>query len=312
MHRLGSSNQTTFILVAFTFEPRVQLAFFILFLIIYSISLLGNIAIIVAICLNQRLRTPMYSFLCSLAFLDIWFISSTVPKLLAILVSDERIISLPGCIMQFYFYLSLGGTEFYLLAVMSLDRYAAICHPLRYHSIISSRTCLWLILLSWFTGFFTFIYPTILMFDLSFCGPFEINHFFCDSSAVAEISCSDIRIFDLFFSSLASTVILGSFTMTLVSYSNILFTILNIPSADGRKKAFSTCTSHFTAVSLAYGSAIVIYVRPVESSSPNLNKGVALLNSVLTPLLNPFIYSLRNKQVQNVLKDTLCRKSEFS
>ncbi|XP_053555899.1 olfactory receptor 10A7-like [Bombina bombina] len=254
MHRLGSSNQTTFILVAFTFEPRVQLAFFILFLIIYSISLLGNIAIIVAICLNQRLRTPMYSFLCSLAFLDIWFISSTVPKLLAILVSDDRIISLPGCIMQHYFYVSLGGTEFYLLAVMSVDRYAAICQPLRYHSIISSRTCL------------------------------------C----------------------LASTVILGSFTMTLVSYSNILFTILNIPSADGRKKAFSTCTSHFTAVSLAYGSAIVIYVRPVESSSPNLNKGVALLNSVLTPLLNPFICSLRNKQVQNVLKDTLCRKSEFS
>ncbi|XP_053555901.1 olfactory receptor 6C4-like [Bombina bombina] len=302
MHRNGSDYQTKFILIGFTFEPRVQSFFLVLFFIIYYTSLLGNLAIIFTIWLNKCLHTPMYYFLFSLAFLDIWIISTTVPKLLTILVSNNRTISLPGCITQLYFYASFGAMELYLLAVMSVDRYVAICQPLRYHSIISRRTCLWLIILSWVTGFFSFIYPIIQMLDFSFCGPFEINHFFCDCSAVAEISCSDITVFYLFFSSIASAVILGSFIITLLSYCNILITILNIPSADGKKKAFSTCTSHFTAVSLVYGSSIFIYVRPAESSSPNLNKWVALLNSVMTPLLNPFIYSLRNKQVQDALK----------
>ncbi|KAM4707017.1 olfactory receptor 6E1-like [Discoglossus pictus] len=306
MLRNGSNYETEFILVGFTLEHRIQTVFFALFLSVYSISLTGNLLIIAAIWLKQDLHTPMYHFLGSLAFLDICFISSTVPKLLTILATNNRVISLLGCILQLYFYVSLGTIEFYLLAFMSVDRYAAICHPLRYHSIITSRTCVWLVLVSWIGGFITFIYPIAIMFGLSFCGPYEINHFFCDSSAVAEISCSDIKLFDLVFSSLASAVILGSFITTLVSYCNILFTIINIPSATGRKKAFSTCTSHFIVVSLVYGSAIFIYVRPVESSSPNLNKIIALLNSVMTPLLNPFIYSLRNKQVQNTIKGVVC------
>ncbi|XP_040191799.1 olfactory receptor 49-like [Rana temporaria] len=298
-----SHNQTTFILVGFTFSPWVQNGVFLLFLLLYSISLTGNMSIIAAIWLDRRLHIPMYFFITSLAFLDIWFISSTVPKLLTILASSNRKISLPGCFLQLYFYVSLGAIEFYLLAVMSVDRYVAICHPLRYHSIISRCVCLWLVLVSWIFGFLTFIYPTVLLFGLSFCGPYEINHFFCDSSAVVEISCSDISQFDMFFTSFASAVILGSFILTLISYCNILITVLMIPSASGKIKAFSTCTSHFTVVSLAYGSAIFIYVRPVESSSTDLNKIVALLNSVLTPVLNPFIYSLRNKQVQQVFRD---------
>ncbi|XP_077323016.1 olfactory receptor 6E1-like [Lithobates pipiens] len=298
-----SLNQTTFILVGFTFGPWVQNGVFLLFLLLYSISLTGNMSIIAAIWLDRRLHIPMYFFLTSLAFLDIWFITSTVPKLLTILASSNREISLPGCFLQLYFYVSLGTIEFYLLAVMSVDRYVAICHPLRYHSIISHRVCLWLVLVSWIFGFLTFIYPTVLLFGLSFCGPYEINHFFCDSSAVVEISCSDINQFDMVFASFASAVILGSFILTLISYCNILITVLMIPSASGKIKAFSTCTSHFTVVSLVYGSAIFIYVRPVESSSPDLNKIVALLNSVLTPVLNPFIYSLRNKQVQQVFRD---------
>ncbi|XP_075424038.1 olfactory receptor 6E1-like [Ascaphus truei] len=301
-------NQTEFILVGFTLGPEMQTGVFVVFLILYSMSLMGNLAIIAAISLDQRLHTPMYYFLSSLAFLDIWFISSTVPKLLSILASGNRAISLTGCILQLYFYVSLGTIEFYLLAVMSVDRYVAICHPLRYHSIITSRICLWLVFICWVGGFLTFIFPTVLLSGLSFCGPYEINHFFCDSSAVVKKSCSDIRMFDLVFSSFASAVILGSFIMTFMSYSNILFTIMKIPSANGRKKAFSTCTSHFTVVSLVYGSAIFIYVRPVESSSPDLNKVVALLNSVMTPLLNPFIYSLRNKQVQDVFRNAIYRR----
>ncbi|KAM4808010.1 olfactory receptor 287-like [Rhinophrynus dorsalis] len=299
-------NNTTFILVGFSLRAGTQTAVFVLFLVVYLLSLMGNMSIITAIWLGKHLHTPMYYFLCSLAVLDIWFISSTVPKLLIILSSNNRSISLSGCIFQLYFYLSLGSTEFYLLAFMSLDRFVAICFPLRYNAIITSRVSLWLILLSWIGGLSTFIYPTVLILGLSFCGPYEINHFFCDSSAMVKISCSKSQVFNLAYSIAASSVILSSFSMTLVSYCHILFTITKIHSASAKKKAFSTCTSHFIAVSLAYGSAIFIYVRPVESSSPDLNKIVALLNSVLTPLLNPIIYSLRNNQVQQVFKAVIC------
>ncbi|XP_040275664.1 olfactory receptor 287-like [Bufo bufo] len=295
-------NQTKFILVGFTLGPWAQNTVFLLFFVLYLISLIGNLSIITAVWLDKRLHTPMYFFLSSLAFMDIWFISSTVPKLLMILAYNN-IISISGCILQLYFYLSLGTIAFYLLAVMSVDRYVAISHPLRYHLIITNKVCLSLVLISWVFGFITFIYPTVLILGLSFCGPYEINHFFCDSSAVVKISCSDIHQFDMVFASFASAVILGSFCLTLISYCNILFTIIMIPSTRGKIKAFSTCTSHFTVVLLAYGSAIFIYVRPVENSSSDLNKMVALLNSVMTPVLNPFIYTLRNRQIQKVFRE---------
>ncbi|XP_063802252.1 olfactory receptor 6M1-like [Pseudophryne corroboree] len=245
----------------------------------------------------------MYFFLSSLAFLDICLISCTVPKLLAILVYNHRTISLSGCIVQLYFYLSFGTIEMYHLAVMSVDRYVAICLPLRYHSIFTNRVCLWLVLIVWIFGFITCIYPIMLTFDLSFCGPYEINHFFCDSSALVKISCSDVRQIDMVCAIFASAIILGSFFLTLISYYNILITVLMIPSTSGKIKAFSTCTSHFTVVTITYGSSIYIYVRSVESSSLDYNKTVALLNSIMTPVLNPFIYSLRNKQVQQVFRD---------
>uniref|UniRef100_A0A8C5LZN8 Olfactory receptor n=1 Tax=Leptobrachium leishanense TaxID=445787 RepID=A0A8C5LZN8_9ANUR len=286
-----------------SFTLPTQTGIFVLFLLLYSLSLMGNLTITAAIWLDKHLHSPMYYFLSSLAFLDICFISSTVPKLLDIMARNDRRISPAACFLQFYFYVSLGAIEFYLLAVMSVDRYMAICNPLRYHSIMTSNACFWLVLISWIGGFFTFLYPTRLMFGLSFCDSYKINHFFCDSSAVVKISCSNVHIFDLIFSIFASAVILGSLIITLFSYCNILYTIMKIPSSSGRKKAFSTCTSHFTVVSLAYGSAMFIYVRPVDSSSPDLNKVVALLNSVMTPLLNPFIYSLRNKQVQDAINN---------
>ncbi|XP_075063295.1 olfactory receptor 6E1-like [Mixophyes fleayi] len=296
-------SQIKFMFVGFTLGIWAQSCVFLLFIVLYFLSLTGNLSIIIATWLDKRLHIPMYFFLSSLAFLDIWFISSTVPKLLTILAYNNRAISLYGCILQLYFYDSFGTIEFYLLAVMSVDRYVAVCNPLRYHSIFTNRVCLWLVLICWIFGFITFTYPTMLIFDFHFCGPFEINHFFCDTSALVLISCSGVRQFVMFFSILASAVILGSFIVSFISYCNILFTILMIPSTSGKIKAFSTCTSHFTVVSLTYGSAIFIYVRPVGSSSPNFNKTVALLNSVITPVLNPFIYSLRNKQVQQVFRD---------
>ncbi|XP_063802558.1 olfactory receptor 6M1-like [Pseudophryne corroboree] len=294
-------NQTIFTFVGFTHGLWAHSS--LLFIVLYILCLTGNLFIITATWLDKRLHIPMYFFLSSLAFLDICFISSTVPKLLSVLVYNHRTISLSGCTVQLYFYLSLGTTEFYHLAVMSVDRYVAICLPLRYHSIFTNRNCLWLVLLSWIFGFITFIYPIILVPDLSFCGPYEINHFFCDSSALVKISCSGARQFDMVCAIFASAVILSSFFLTLISYCNILIAILMIPSTSGKIKAFSTCTSHFTVVTLTYGSAIFIYVRPSENSSLDFTKTVALLNSVLTPVLNPFIYSLRNKQVQQVLQD---------
>ncbi|KAM4808011.1 olfactory receptor 6F1-like [Rhinophrynus dorsalis] len=300
-HYFSISTNQTFILMGFILGPGMQTCIFLVFLVIYSMSLIGNIAIIAAILLGKHLHNPMYFFLSSLAILDIFFISCTVLKLLIILGSDNKAISLTDCIIQLYFYMSLGCIEFNSLAVMSVDRYIAISQPLRYHSIMTKKISLWLILLSWVLGFFPFIYPIVLLSHLSFCGPFELNHFFCECSALVKISCSDTRFFDLIFSTSAAFIVLSSFTVTAVSYSHILTTIMRIPSSSGKRKAFSTCASHFIGVSLAYGTVMFLYVRSVESSSPELNKVVTILNSILTPLSNPFIYTLRNKQVQKVL-----------
>ncbi|KAM9330758.1 olfactory receptor 6F1-like [Gastrophryne carolinensis] len=297
-------NKTIFVLIGFKYGFSVQIVEFFVFASLYLISLTGNLSIIVAIRFDRRLHVPMYLFLVSLAFLDICFISSTVPTLLTILAFNNREISFLGCFVQMYFYLSLGAIEFYILALMSVDRYLAICHPLRYNSIISNIFCLWLVLMSWIFGYITCVYPLILVCKMSFCGPYEINHFFCDSSAVVVVSCSGIKQFHMIFGSIASAVILSSFIITLISYLKIFLTVIMIPSTSGKTKAFSTCTSHFIVVSLAYGSAIFIYVRPANSSSTDLKKVVALLNSIITPVLHPFIYSLRNNQVQQALKFT--------
>ncbi|KAM4808009.1 olfactory receptor 287-like [Rhinophrynus dorsalis] len=266
---------------------------------------MGNLSIIAAVLLDKKLQNPMYFFLSSLASLDIFFISCTVVKLLAIMGSDNKAITLTGCILQLYFYMSLGCIELYSLAIMSVDRYMAISHPLRYHAIMTRRISTYLILLSWLLGFFPFIYPIVLLLHLSFCGPFELNHFFCECSVVMKISCSNTRSFDLAFSTSATAIILSTFAITVVSYIHIISTILRIPSSRGKKRTFSTCASHFTAVSLAYGTIMFLYIRSVESSSPELNKVVSIFNSILTPLSNPFIYTLRNKQVQEAFRLTI-------
>ncbi|XP_044136733.1 olfactory receptor 287-like [Bufo gargarizans] len=302
---MGLYNQTMFILVGFTVRPEVEICIFSVMLIIYLLSLFGNLAIVAAILVEKCLQTPMYFFLSSLAFADIGFISCTVPTLLYILATENGAISKTDCIMQLYFYVSFGSAEFILLGIMSVDRYVAISHPLRYSSIITSKMCAWLILLSWVIGFFAFIYPIKLLFNLSFCGPFKINHFFCESSVFLKISCSDTNFFYMVFTFFAGAIILVSFMITFVSYVYIISAIMKISSSSGKKKAFSTCTSHFTAVSMLYGCVIFLYIRPAESVSMDLNKVINVLNSILTPFSNPFLYTLRNKNVQNVIKRTL-------
>ncbi|KAM7150585.1 olfactory receptor 6E1-like [Macrochelys suwanniensis] len=244
----------------------------------------------------------MYFFISNLSFLEIWFTSVTNPKMLLNFLSDRKTISFLGCMAQSYFYFALGSTEFTLLVVMSFDRYVAICHPLRYAAIMKQRLCIQLVLVSWGGGFLVISLRMVLMYKLRFCGPNVINHFFCDSTPLFQLSCTDTQLVKMVDSILLSAIVLTSLCLTMISYACIFYTILRIPSATGRQKAFATCASHLTVVVMAYGSCFVLYGRPTGYLSLEINKGVALLNTVVYPFLNPFIYSLRNKSVKLALR----------
>ncbi|KAM9119091.1 LOW QUALITY PROTEIN: olfactory receptor 6F1-like [Pangshura tecta] len=255
-----------------------------------------NITIICLVGTHRRLHTPMYYFLCNLSFLEIWYTTATIPKTLTNLVSQSKTISFLSCLLQMYFVFSLGCTEFLLLAVMAYDRYLAICHPLRYSSIMNNTLFTQLAIGSWVGGFLTFSVPAFLITRLSFCGPTVINHFFCDIDSWIELSCTDTRLFEMVYISICFIVVLGSCSVTLVSYIYIISTILRIPSAQGQKKAFSTCSAHLTVVVILYGCSIF------KQNSLDMNKTVTVFVTIVTPLLNPFIYTLRNKDVKEMLR----------
>ncbi|KAE8633797.1 hypothetical protein XENTR_v10002099 [Xenopus tropicalis] len=298
-----SNNLTEFILLGLPYSPLIQTCIYVVFQCIYILSLLGNATIIATTCTYRQLQTPMYYLLTSLAFLDIFFISSTVPKLLSILMGGSQVISLYGCLLQFYVYMSLGGTEFFLLAAMSLDRYLAICHPLRYSAIMTSDNCRRLTVGSWAFGFLNSIPFMILISQFQFCKrPAVINHFFCDASALLHLSCSDTRVARNMLFGLAASTILSSFIVTVSSYFFILLSIYGISSPHGRRKLFSTCSSHFVVVSIIYGTCIFLYVRSGESGPSSTGKVVSIFNSIFIPFLNPYIYTLRNKILMNILK----------
>ncbi|KAM4707015.1 olfactory receptor 2AP1-like [Discoglossus pictus] len=299
-----SHNQTQFILLGFSASLQIQICIFSLLLPVYFLSLLGNLAIIASICLCQYLHTPMYYFLGSLAFLDIWFISCTVPKVLITLLSGNKAISQIGCLMQFYIYVSVGGTEFYHLALMSLDRYLAICNPLRYSTLMTNPLCWKLIISSWIFGFLEFIPAVLLVSQLQWCSSVTtINHFFCDGSALLHMSCSYTNVVEAIIFGVASFAILSSLIPNISSYCCILSCIFAMSSSSGRRKTFSTCSSHLIVVLLAYGSCIFIYVRPAGSMSSGSEKVVAVFNSILSPFLNPFIYTLRNQIFKKLFRD---------
>uniref|UniRef100_A0A8D1BPI5 G-protein coupled receptors family 1 profile domain-containing protein n=1 Tax=Sus scrofa TaxID=9823 RepID=A0A8D1BPI5_PIG len=275
-------NQTTvteFILTAFPALHKLQVFLFAVLLVTYMLTLTGNGVIISLIWADNRLQTPMYFFL-----------------------SNLKTISLAGCITQTYFFFFLGTVEFILLVVMSFDRYVAICNPLRYTIIMNSRVCLLLVLGCWVGAFLSVLCPVILLSRLPFCSE-EINHFFCDIAPLLQAACINTHFLEMISFLLSSLVLLTSLVLTTVSYTYIISTILRIPSAQGRQKAFSTCASHITVVSIAYGSNIFMYVRPSQSHSLEFDKVTAVLTIMGTPLLNPFIYSLRNEKVKEVLRD---------
>ncbi|XP_003420978.2 olfactory receptor 6J1 [Loxodonta africana] len=298
---------TEFILLGFPLSREVELLFLVLLLPTFLLTLLGNLLIISIVLSYSRLHTPMYFFLCNLSILDILFTSVISPKVLANLVSGDKIISFAECITQCYFYFFLGTVEFLLLTVMSYDRYAAICYPLRYSTIMRSPVCVGTVVFCWAGGFLSVLFPTILISQLPFCGSNIINHFFCDSGPLLALACADITVIELMDFMLSSTVILCCIVLVAYSYTYIILTIVRIPSASGRKKAFNTCASHLTIVVISGGITVFIYVTPSQKEYLDINKIPSILSSVVAPFLNPFIYTLRNDTVLGVLRDVWAR-----
>ncbi|XP_040596552.1 olfactory receptor 49-like [Mesocricetus auratus] len=303
---------TEFILLGLSDACELQLFIFLGFLLTYLLTLLGNFLIIFITLADRRLYTPMYYFLRNFAFLEIWFTSVIFPKMLTNIITGRKTISLIGCLLQAFLYFFLGTTEFFLLAVMSFDRYVAICNPLRYATIMSKRICVQLVFCSWMTGFVLIMVPGSLTFYQPFCGSNVINHFFCDSFPVLELVCADTSLTEFLGFMIANFSLLGTLTVTATCYGHIVYTILRIPSAKERKKAFSTCSSHIIVVSLFYGSCIFMYVRPGKSGQgESHSKVVSLLNTVVTPTINPFIYTLRNKQVKQVFREHMSKLQKW-
>ncbi|XP_007443459.1 olfactory receptor 6M1-like [Python bivittatus] len=304
-----SQNQsvTKFIILGFPNTRKVEIALFFVFLTMYLLTLTGNIIIIITVNTDSHLQTPMYFFLGNLSLLDVGYTSSTVPKLLSILLMNVHIISLVGCLLQSYCFFFFGSAECFLLAVMAYDRYVAICYPLRYPIIMNRRICIIFVIVCWISGCVAPLVAAIMVINLPFCGPNIINHFFCDIPPLLKLACIDTSLIQQINFLLSSMVILSTFLCTIISYIYIAVTILKIPSSHGRRKAFSTCASHLTIVSLYYGTVIFMYVSPTTRSSSDLNKIIAVIYSVVTPMLNPMIYTLRNQDMKRALKRIILR-----
>ncbi|KAM4707035.1 olfactory receptor 6M1-like [Discoglossus pictus] len=304
----NQSSVTQFFLIGFSTSVELQLFLFVVFFSIYFLTVTANVAIISLVRVDTRLHSPMYFFLSQLSFLEIWYTSSIVPRLLANL-AGWKYMSLSSCISQSYFYFSLGSTEFFLLGVMAIDRYLAICNPLRYTSIMNGQVCVQAASACWLVAFISVFFLVMLISQLTFCQPAVINHFFCDIPPLLKLSCQDTFLEEIVVFFFACSIILTSLLLTIVSYVLIISTISKIPSNKGRQKAFSTCASHFTVVSILYGTVIFIYVRPSVSYPMDVNKVLGIFNTVVTPLLNPIIYCLRNKEVKEALRKVLHKKS---
>ncbi|XP_073431635.1 olfactory receptor 4E2-like [Dendrobates tinctorius] len=301
----NESSVTEFILSGLSHSHESRVIFFAAFLVLYLMTLSGNLAIIIAVHIDSYLRSPMYFFLSTLSFLDICYSTVTIPKMLINIFSERRTIFFNQCIAQLFFLHLFGGTECFLLTVMAYDRYVAICNPLRYHIVMNHRFCFWLVAFSWFAGFLHSFTQTFLTYQLPFCGPNNINHFFCDVHPMAVLACADTFVIDMFIIANSGMISLVCFVVLLFSYLGIITTILKIHSSEGRRKAFSTCASHLLVVIFFFGPCVFIYLRPPVNYSAD--KLISVLYTVLTPLLNPIIYTLRNQEVKNAI-----RKKMFS
>ncbi|XP_066450126.1 olfactory receptor 11H4-like [Eleutherodactylus coqui] len=299
---------TKFFLVGFQVSQVLQLFLFCLFLVLYWGTICGNLLIITLVSISKTLHTPMYFFISQLSISDILLTTDIVPNMLHILLNNGMGITFIGCFTQFYFFCALESYECLLLAVMSYDRYVAICNPLRYTSIMTNRLCMILVINCWLFGFSLMLINTISIATLDFCGPNIIDHLCCDLVPLVELACSDTYIIDFEIYFLSFPIVLIPTIIIVVSYTCIALAILRIPSSAGRQKAFSTCSSHLIVVSIFYWTMFCVYVVPTKGRTLNMNKILSLLYTVFTPLVNPFIYSLRNKDIRKAAQEALYKQ----
>ncbi|XP_016285075.2 putative olfactory receptor 2W6 [Monodelphis domestica] len=305
MERSNNSFLEGFILVGFSDRPHLEMILFVVVLVFYLLTLLGNMAIILLSTLDSRLHTPMYFFLSNLSFLDMCFTTGSIPQMLYNLWGPDKSITYLGCAIQLYFVLALGGVECVLLAVMSFDRYAAVCKPLHYTVIMHPRLCGQLASVAWLSGFGNalIMVPQTLM--LPRCGHRRVDHFLCEMPALIGMACVDTMELEALAFSLAIFIILAPLILILISYGYIARAVLRIKSAAGRRKAFNTCSSHLIVVSLFYGTIIYMYLQPANTYSQDQGKFLTLFYTIVTPSVNPLIYTLRNKDVKEAVKKVL-------
>ncbi|XP_011830771.1 PREDICTED: olfactory receptor 5F1 [Mandrillus leucophaeus] len=308
MTRKNYTSLTEFILLGLADTLELQIILFLFFLVIYTLTVLGNIGMILLIKTDSQLHTPMYFFLANLSFVDVCYSTTITPKMLADLLAEKKTISFAGCFLQMYFFIALATTECILFGLMAYDRYVAICRPLLYSLIMSRTICLKMAAGAFAAGLLNSMVNTSHVSSLSFCGSNVIHHFFCDSPPLFKLSCSDTILNESIGSTLAGVNIVGTLLVILTSYSCVLFSIFSMHSEEGRHRAFSTCASHLTAIILFYTTSIYTYLRPSSSYSLNRDKVASVFYTVVIPMLNPLIYSLRNKEVKKALANVITRK----
>ncbi|XP_005401350.2 PREDICTED: olfactory receptor 1468-like [Chinchilla lanigera] len=311
MHQGNQTIVSEFFLLGLTVGCEQQQIVFILFLCMYLITMVGNLLIILAIVSDTHLHSPMYFFLANLSFTDICFTTTTVPKMLADIRSQHPTISFEGCLTQMYFFMLLVDLDNFLLAAMAYDRYIAICHPLHYVTLLNTKQCAFLVVIPWVVSNLVSVLHLSLLSRLTFCNQIEIPHFFCDLEPVLRLACSDTKINYLMIFAIGGAVIFFPVTFILVTYAFIGSTVLRVPSTRGKWKTFSTRGSHLSAVALFYGSIVGVYFLPYSAYSAERGKVSAIMYTIITPMMNPFIYSLRNKDMKRALRRLFSSKSFF-
>lgn len=298
MYKDNHTTVTEFIFLGFTNNPRLEMTLFVVFFFIYLANVVGNVGMILLIITDEQLHTPMYFFLCHLSLVDLGYSTAIAPRMLADFLRQHKVISFSSCATQFAFFVGFVDAECYVLAAMAYDRYVAICRPLHYTTVMSKQVCLALVIGSYVIGLISLVSHTSLTFSLDFCSSNIINHFFCEIPPLLALSCSDTYMSEILLFSLCGFIEFSTILIILISYLFIFVAILRIRSAEGRSKAFSTCASHLTGVTLFYGTVMFMYLRPTSSYSLDQDKWASVFYTVVIPMLNPLIYSLRNKDVK--------------
>ncbi|XP_037696784.1 olfactory receptor 5AN1-like [Choloepus didactylus] len=302
---IGEGNNTEithFILLGFSDFPRILAVLFVIFLLIYIMTVTWNLCLIVLIRLASHLHTPMYFFLSHLSFIDICYVTSTAPNMLFNFFQEQQTVTIRGCIVQYFIFSTMGLSDSCLLTAMAYDRYAAICKPLLYSSIMSPSLCGWMALGAYTAGLSGSLSQLCVLLQLHFCGPNVINHFFCDMPQLLNLSCTDTVFAQIMVAILSMTYGTANAIILMLSYGYIISSIMKITSAKGRFKAFNTCASHMTVVSLFYSSSMFVYLNSSSGASPGFDRIASVLYTVVIPMLNPLIYSLRNREIKDALK----------